>query len=67
MKVKFKCLSTIDLHSFKMGVILYPLIWSMMIIVIVKMALMSQGLQPAQMGVSTVQTEVRNIFSFTFL
>ena len=44
-----------------MEVILCPLIWSMMIIVIAKMALMSQEPQPAQMEVSTVQIEVRKI------
>ena len=61
MKKKFKCVSIIVMNSSKMEVILCPLIWSMMIIVIAKMALMSQEPQPAQMEVSTVQIEVRKI------
>ena len=59
MKKKFKCGSIIVINSSKMEVILYLLIWSMMIIVIAKMALMSQEPQPAQMEVFIVQTEVR--------
>ena len=61
MKKKFKCVSIIVMNLSKMEVILYPLIWSTMIIVIAKMALMSQEPQPAQMEVSTVQIEVRKI------
>ena len=61
MKKKFKCVSIIVMNLSKMEVILCPLIWSMMIIVIAKMALMSQEPQPAQMEVSTVQIEVRKI------
>ena len=57
----------IEMNSFKMEVILCPLIWSMMIIVIAKMALMSQEPQPAQMEVSTVQTEVRKILDSDLL
>ena len=60
MKKKFKCVSIIVMNSSKMEVILYPLIWSMMIIVIAKMALMSQEPQPAQMEVFIVQTEVKS-------
>ena len=57
----------IEMNLFKMEAILCPLIWSMMIIVIAKMALMSQEPQPAQMEVSTVQTEVRKILDSDLL